>query len=149
MTIQIQVQINAHIGKTWEIYTNPADIRNWNFASEDWACNHAEIDLIPGGRFRYRMTAKDKSMAFDFTGHFTGIEKERLLTYKLDDDRQVQVHFASKSDSVTAVIVTFEPDNSLDEEFQKVGWQNILNNFKRYTEATNLDFIDKPFLRPE
>lgn len=136
MTIQIQAQINAHIGQTWEFYTNPKHIMNWNFASEDWECTQAENELISGGRFRYHMSAKDKSMSFDFTGQFTIIEKDRLITYKLDDDRQVQVHFTSENDATT-VIVIFDPDSSHGESFQKAGWQSILNNFKKYVEATN------------
>ncbi len=34
----------------------------------------------------------------------------------------------------TAVTITFDPENENPPEFQKAGWQSILNNFKKYTE---------------
>lgn len=36
--------------------------------------------------------------------------------------------------NTTDVIETFEPETTFSEEFQKQGWQSILDNFKKYAE---------------
>ncbi len=138
MTIEIQAKINnVPVEKIWEMYTNPKHIVNWNFASDGWECPHAENNLVTGGRFSYRMAAKDNSMEFDFEGKFTAIEQYTLLAYSLFDDRRVQVHFSLINDTSTKVTVTFDPDTNHDEEYQKMGWQSILNNFKEYAESNH------------
>ncbi|WP_083891395.1 SRPBCC domain-containing protein [Cyanobium gracile] len=68
MQITIEVNIAAPIDEVWKAWTSPADIQQWNAASEDWHCPSAEIDLRAGGKFSYRMEAKDGSMGFDFGG---------------------------------------------------------------------------------
>ncbi len=123
------------VSEVWDKYTEPRHIVNWNFATEEWECPHAESDLVPGGKFSYRMSAKDKSMEFDFAGQFARVETGRLLTYTLDDGRQVKVNFDAESDVSTTVTVTFDPDTENDEEFQRMGWQSILDTFKNYVEA--------------
>ena len=135
MSIRIQADVYVPVDKVWEYYTNPEHVINWNFASDDWECLKAENKLVPGGRFFYRMAAKDKSIEFDFQGIFKIVITNHQLTYKLDDDREVKVLFLPATKSSTWIIITLDPDKSHDEEFQRLGWQSILNNFKKYAES--------------
>ena len=139
MPIEIQANVSVPVDKVWDYYTNPEHIVYWNFASDDWECTRAKSNLVPGGRFIYHMAAKDKSMGFDFEGAFTVIEANKHLAYKLDDDRNVQVLFCPQNNSKTTVKITFDPDSAHDDEFQRLGWQSILNNFKKYAEAKICD----------
>jgi uncharacterized protein YndB with AHSA1/START domain len=102
--------------------------------SEDWCSPRAENNLSLGGKFNYRMEAKDGSMGFDFTGVYTAINENKNLEYKLDDNRNVQVHF-SEVDGGIFVMENFEAENRNQAEMQKNGWQAILDNFKKYVEA--------------
>jgi uncharacterized protein YndB with AHSA1/START domain len=58
--------IKAPIEKIWRFWTISEHVIKWNNASDDWHTPKAENDLKPGGRFNYRMEAKDGSSGFDF-----------------------------------------------------------------------------------
>ena len=118
-SITITSNINAPINKVWEFWIKEEHIKNWNFASPEWHCPNAINNLIKGGEFHYTMAAKDNSMSFDFWGTYQNIEPKRFIEILLGDARKMSVLFE-------------ETENSI--ELQQVGWQMILDNFKRYTE---------------
>lgn len=113
--ITVQTTINAPVDKVWQFYTNPGHIKNWNKASDDWHTTKCENDLKVGGKFLYRMEAKDGSQGFDFTGVYTAVELNRLIKYTMDDGREAKIDFESTGDK-TKVTVTFgaEQENSLE-----------------------------------
>ena len=132
--IEIRTTIKASGEAVWNSYTNPEHIMKWNSASDDWHSPHAENDLKAGGRFLYRMEAKDGSYGFDFTGKFDEIDPLNHIAYTLDDDRKVDVIFNQQGDQVE-VVQTFEAEDSHSIEDQRSGWQAILDNFMKYTET--------------
>jgi uncharacterized protein YndB with AHSA1/START domain len=132
--ITVQTIINAPIDTVWAKWTNPDDIVKWNNASEDWHTPRAENDLKVGGKFLSRMEAKDGSMGFDFSGRYDNIKRDKLIEYTLDDNRKVKVRFSDGNDK-TKVIEVFEAENAHPIEMQQLGWQSILDNFKKYTES--------------
>lgn len=73
MKITVQTNVAVPIDSVWQAYTTPADIKQWNAASEDWHTTAATVDLREGGKFSSRMEAKDGSMGFDFAGTYTKI----------------------------------------------------------------------------
>lgn len=132
--ITVKAIVNANVEKTWEYYTSDQHIINWNNASDDWHSPSASNDLRVGGKFINRMEAKDGSAGFDFTGTYTAVEPQKLISYVLDDKRAVDVTF-DPSDEGTKVTVTFDAEQENSVEMQQAGWQAILDNFKRYTEG--------------
>jgi uncharacterized protein YndB with AHSA1/START domain len=137
MQISLSTNIKAQIERVWAAWTTPEDITQWNFASSEWCCPRAELDLSPGGAFVYRMEAKDGSMGFDFEGTFTEVEPMKLIKFKLGDDREVSVSF-SKSDGGTVIVEeTFEAEDEHSAEQQRQGWQAILENFRVHAEASD------------
>lgn len=131
--ITIESLINAPIEKVWEYWTKPEHITKWNFASDDWCSPHATNDLRKGGNFTARMEAKDGSMGFDFGGVYDDVKTNELIAYTMGDGRKAEVHFAAEDDK-TKVVESFEPENMHPADFQKAGWQAILDNFRKYTE---------------
>lgn len=136
MKITIETKVNAPIRMVWEAWTTPDNITKWNFASPEWCCPKAEIDLKPGGKFSYRMEAKDGSMGFDFSGEFTAVEEFSLIKFRMDDNREVEVRFTENAEAVN-VTETFEAEDENSAEQQKQGWHSILNNFKAHVESEN------------
>lgn len=61
MKISVSVEINAPLAEAWDAYVSPDDINQWNFASDDWQCSDARVDLRLGGSFSSHMEAKDGS----------------------------------------------------------------------------------------
>ena len=136
MEISIETTVNAPIERVWSAWITPDDIKNWNFASDDWCCPDARMDFTVGGKFCYRMEATDGSMGFDFEGKFTTINTNRRIEYALDDDRKVCITF-SKTEEGIRVVETFEAEDEHSAEQQKKGWQSILRNFKRHVETNH------------
>ena len=131
----VETIINAPINSVWEKWTTPEHIQHWNFASPDWHCPSAKTDLQVGGEFHYEMAARDGSMSFDFGGTFLQIEEQKSLDILIGDGRKMKVTFAS-TEMGTKVTEQFEPENENPKEMQQAGWQQILDNFKAYVEAT-------------
>jgi uncharacterized protein YndB with AHSA1/START domain len=134
MRITIEVNVAAPIEEVWKAWTSPADIQQWNAASEDWHCPSAEIDLSPGGMFSYRMEAKDGSLGFDLKGTFMKIVSNELIEFALEDERLVAVEFAENDESVI-VRESFDAESTNSVEQQRQGWQAILDRFSRHVEA--------------
>lgn len=133
--IKIEAIIEKPKNIVWDSYTNPIHITKWNFASEDWCCPSASNDLKVGGKYKVRMEAKDGSFGFDFEALYNGIVKEEKIDYSIADGRKVEIDFQQTDPYTTKLTIDFEAENQNPIEFQKQGWQAILNNFKMYTEG--------------
>jgi len=134
MQVTIQTHIKADINAVWAAWTTPDDINQWNAASDDWHNPRSSNDLRPGGRFSYRMEARNGSFGFDFEGSYTQIVAQRLIEYVLGDDRKVSISFEPTETGVQ-VLETFETEDLHTGEMQKQGWQSILNRFAAYVEG--------------
>jgi Uncharacterized conserved protein len=132
--ITIESTVNAPVSKVWEYYNGANYITKWNSPSPDWHCPSASVDLRPGGKILARMEARDGSMGFDFGGVYDTVQPNELVEYTMGDGRKVSTRFIPNGNA-TKVITSFDPENQNPPEYQKAGWQAILDNFARYTEA--------------
>jgi uncharacterized protein YndB with AHSA1/START domain len=143
MKINIETTVNASVEDCWTAWTSPEHITQWNFASDDWCCPRAALDLQPGGKFDYRMELKaDASMGFDLVGEFTAVTLHQTIEYYLlGDNRAVVIQFSivptaedDNKKASTRIVETFEAEDVHSAEQQRQGWQSILNNFKCHLE---------------
>lgn len=132
--ITVETTVQGSPEKIWKCWTDPGHVTEWNFASDDWSCPKAENDLRVGGSFNYRMEAKDGSFGFDFEGEYTSVEEGKQISYKLADDRRIDVFFAAKDGAVT-ITETFDAETQNSLDLQRTGWQAILDNFKKHAEG--------------
>jgi uncharacterized protein YndB with AHSA1/START domain len=131
MQITVETSLPAPIDAVWRAWTTPADIVQWNAASDDWHTTAATVDLRVGGAFSSRMEAKDGSMGFDFAGTYTEVQPQRLLVCAFGD-RSMRVEFIDEGDGQVTVRETFDAETTHSEEQQRAGWQAILDNFARH-----------------
>ncbi len=134
--VTISANVLAPLKNVWEGYTLPEHITQWNFADPSWQCPSASNDLKVGGKYSARMEAKDGSFGFEFEAIYTEVVHERKLSYQMLDGRYADITFNS-FENTTEVTIVFDPENIHPVEFQKAGWQAILNNFKLYIEGLN------------
>lgn len=140
--IQTEITVDATVKKVWEYYTSPEKITGWAFASDDWESPYAENNLKVGGRFLTRMSAKDKSFGFDFSGTYTEVKNLKKIAYKMDKalnekvNRKCEITFEKMNENKTKVVVDFDTENENPIEMQKTGWQSILENFKKLVEKS-------------
>jgi uncharacterized protein YndB with AHSA1/START domain len=133
ITITVQNIVNAPLAKVWEYWTKPEHITAWNNASDDWYTPRAENDLRPGGKFSFRMEARDGSMGFDYGGDYDVVRQNDTIESTLGDGRKVKVTFTPEGNA-TKVVESFEAEGTHPIEMQRGGWQAILDNFKKYVE---------------
>lgn len=132
--ITVAATVNAPMATVWESWNNPDHITQWAFASPDWHTPWANNDLRVGGSFSTRMEAKDGSFGFEFGGVYDAVTTNELIAYTMADGRKVIVEFSAEGDA-TKVVERFDAETENPVEMQQMGWQAILDNFKKYTES--------------
>jgi uncharacterized protein YndB with AHSA1/START domain len=132
-TVTIETTVNAPVEKVWTFWTGPEHITKWNSPSPEWHTPRAENDLRAGGKFTSRMEAKDGSMGFDFEGLHDEVKPNEVIASTLGDGRKMQVTFL-KEGNQTKVIESFDAEETNPVDFQRAGWQAILDSFKKYAE---------------
>jgi uncharacterized protein YndB with AHSA1/START domain len=132
--ITVKTTVSAPMNEVWKIWTSPEHIVKWNNASDDWHTPAAENDLKVGGKFVYRMEAKDGSFGFAFSGIYEEVLENSKIAYVLEDQRKVIISFEETEQGVL-VTEMFDPEQENSIELQKNGWQAILDNFKKYAES--------------
>ena len=138
--ITVEAIVSAAVEKVWDLWTDPKHVVHWNHASADWHSPYSENDLRVGGKFLYRMEARDGSSGFDFGGEYNSIELYKHIEYFLGDNRRVRVTFDPKGTG-TRVTEIFETELTNSVELQQQGWQAILDNFKHYVESSKLEVL--------
>lgn len=131
--ISVHTTINEPIDKVWKNFTAPEDIVKWNNASDDWHTTSASNELHVGGKFNYRMEAKDGSVGFDFWGIYDEVIHNEKLVSTLGDGRKLEIKFHALNKE-TEIMESFEAEDENPIDLQQFGWQAILDNFKKYTE---------------
>lgn len=132
MKITVEALVRAPLAEVWRCWTSPAEIVQWNAASDDWHTPSASVDLQPGGRFCSRMEARDGSMGFDFEGSYTRVLDQQLIECEFGG-RTLQVEFIASPEGVR-VRETFDAESTHSIEAQRSGWQAILDRFARHVE---------------
>jgi uncharacterized protein YndB with AHSA1/START domain len=135
MKITVETVVNAQLNRVWDAWNNPADIKQWNSAQDDWHTTRSSVDLREGGKFMSRMEAKDGSVGFDFEGTYTRVEPQKTIEFRMSDGREVKVEFDERPGGVV-VKETFDAETENTPELQRQGWQAILDNFGRHVESS-------------
>src|ERR1700758_3784754 len=110
MKINVETTVAAPIEQVWRAWTTPADIKQWNAASDDWHTTAASVDLRVGGQFSSRMEAKDGSRGFDFAGTYTKVVPHQLIECAFGG-RRLSVQFIQAGGRVT-VRETFDAEET-------------------------------------
>jgi uncharacterized protein YndB with AHSA1/START domain len=134
--ITVEATVNAPVEKVWQAWNNPTDIMKWNTPDPSWHTPRSENDLRVNGKFKNRMEAKDGSFGFDFEGTYDKVNLYKEIAYTMPDGRTATTLFADNGGKTTLTTI-FDPETENDPEFQKQGWQAILNSFVKYVESNN------------
>ena len=132
--ITIETVVDADPKAVWNAWNDPAAIKEWNTAQDDWHTTRSTVDLREGGKFMSRMEAKDGSVGFDFEGTYTRVVPMKSIAYRMSDGREVEVDFVERPGGVL-VTESFDAESENSPELQRQGWQAILDNFGRHVEG--------------
>ncbi len=134
MKLKAAILVKKPIETVWECWTQASHIKEWYHAADTWYVPKAEVDFKIGGKFKIRMAALDKTGAFDFAGKYTDIVDHQQINFTIDDNRKVVVQFESVDGGVL-IKEQFDPTSQQSPEAQEMGWQLILQSFKKYVES--------------
>jgi uncharacterized protein YndB with AHSA1/START domain len=134
--ITVATTVPVSPGRAWDLFTDPDSVTQWNFASDDWHCPSASIDLRVGGAHKARMEAKDGSFGFDLEGTYSEVQAPHALTLVLSDGRKARTTFLPAPDG-TRVETTFDAEDQNPVEMQRGGWQAILDNYRACAEQAS------------
>jgi len=133
-SITVEIKIDKPVEYVWQLWTTPAHIAQWNIPFDDWHCPNVESELKAGGKFFYRMEARDGDEGFDHYGCYDKIIKHELIEYMVSDGRKSVIGFISDGDT-TQVVETFEPEKETPVDLQRNFCSSVLKRFKKYAET--------------
>ncbi len=69
----------AHL--VWRAYTEPALMQRWLLGYPGWSMPICEMDVRPGGKFRWRWRSDEDGKEFGFHGEFREVERPRKIAH--------------------------------------------------------------------
>ena len=142
MKITVETVVKAKLNKVWDVWNNPADIKQWNAAQDDWHTSRSTVDLREGGRFQSRMEARDGSEGFDLEGTYTRIVPHRVIEYQMSDGREVKVEFIERDGGVL-VKETFDAETETRQSSSaragRPSWTTSAGTCRRRVEPDRLN----------
>ena len=146
--ITVETEVPVAPNRAWELYTNPDDVMQWNFAIDDWHCPAASIDLRVGGTHNARMEAKNGSFGFDFAGTYTEVDEPHSLTLVLGDGRQSRTTFrASAEGTVVETIFDAESDQLPDVYSIASGFIRLYLSVESLDKLPNCKWLKQTYLK--
>lgn len=145
--VQVSRVIEASPATLFELWTQPEMMMRWWGVSEDLLLVECEMDVRPGGSYRYGMRPKaETGPATEIAvGAFLEVEAPHRLVFswqwengKIPETR-VTVTFEPTAEGSTKVIVVHEkqPDKRV-AAIHAQGWTHMLADLARATEAQNV-----------
>jgi uncharacterized protein YndB with AHSA1/START domain len=139
LTLTTRRRIRADAARLFEMWTQPAHLRNW-WGPEGVTCSEAHVDLRVGGRYRIANRFADGKVLW-ISGEFESVEPPRQLVYswRLESGppvrERVTVRFEAQ-DGGTEVVVIHEriADEALRRQHAG-GWEGCLAGLEKYATA--------------
>ncbi|WP_341358393.1 SRPBCC domain-containing protein [Georgenia sp. M64] len=106
-TITVERTFAADAERLWQAWTDPALVARW-YGPHHWTTTVHEMDVRPGGRWRYTMAPDDGSRPpMNGVATYEDVEPPHRLTYldRIADDAWT----AAVGEPGLSVAVTFEP----------------------------------------
>lgn len=130
--------IDAPREDVFHAWTDPERIKQW-FGPGEFRTPEAEVDLRPGGSYRFVMHAPE-GQTMPISGTYQAIDEPERLVYTWkwevegmgDDESLVTVEFREAGDDRTEVVITHSryPESHTGEPY-RMGWEGGLDKVER------------------
>lgn len=80
-TVEVTRSFNAPRELVYEAYTTPALMKRWLVGAPGWTMPICEMDVRPGGTFRWRWRSDEEGTEFGFHGTFREVEAPARLVH--------------------------------------------------------------------
>ena len=107
--VKVVRDFNAPAKLVYEAYTKPELMKRWLTGYPGWTMPVCEMDLRPGGKFRWRWRSEEDGKEFGFYGEFQEVEPASKLRHtEYYDPGDVG---GTMGDEPAVITVTFEERN--------------------------------------
>lgn len=79
--VVVQRSFDAPVELVWRAYTEPALVRRWMLGPPGWSMPVCDMDLRPGGKYRWRWRSDADGKEFGFCGEFQEIVLHAKLVH--------------------------------------------------------------------
>jgi uncharacterized protein YndB with AHSA1/START domain len=79
--VRVTRDFNAPRQLVWDAHTKPALIQRWMLGPPGWSMPVCEMDVRPGGKYRWRWRSDENGQEFGFFGEFLEVEATAKLVH--------------------------------------------------------------------
>ena len=100
MKITVEKIVNASLKQVWDAWNNPADIKQWNSAQDDWHTTKARSICARAASSCRAWKPRTAVEGFDFEGTYTRVVPHKTIEYRMSDGREVKVESSERAGGV-------------------------------------------------
>ncbi len=79
--VRVTRDFKAQRDLVWKAYTQPDLIKRWMLGPPGWSMPVCEMDLRPGGKYRWRWRSDEDGKEFGFFGEFSEVEAPAKIVH--------------------------------------------------------------------
>jgi uncharacterized protein YndB with AHSA1/START domain len=79
--VQVRRSFKAPRTLVWKAHTIPSLVQRWMLGPPGWSMPVCEMDLRPGGKYRWRWRSDEDGQEFGFYGEFTEVDAPARLFF--------------------------------------------------------------------
>jgi uncharacterized protein YndB with AHSA1/START domain len=110
--VRVTRDFNAPRALVWQAHTEPKLIQRWMLGPPGWSMPVCEMDLRPGGKYRWRWRSDENGQEFGFHGDFREVDAPSKLAHAEYYDPG-DVGGAMPSDKPAIIRTTFTEKNGV------------------------------------
>lgn len=100
--VQVTRSFRAPRALVYRAYTEPALVQRWMLGPPGWTMPVCEMDVRPGGRFRWRWRSEDSASEFGFSGVFRDVQPaSRIVHTEVHDPGNIDESYPQAEAIVT------------------------------------------------
>ncbi len=80
-TVRVTRDFKAPRTLVWEAHTDPKLIKRWMLGPPGWSMPVCEMDVRPGGKYRWRWRSDETGAEFGFHGDFREVDAPSAMTH--------------------------------------------------------------------
>lgn len=80
--VKVVRKFNAPRELVWDANTKPALVQRWMLGPPGWIMPVCEMDVRPGGAYRWRWRSEDGKQEFGFSGKFVDVDAPKRLLHE-------------------------------------------------------------------
>ena len=103
----------------WQAHTEPKLIQRWMSGMPGWSMPVCEMDVRPGGRYRWRWTSDENGSGFGFLGEFKEVDAPATLT-------QVEHFDPGNAGDITGAMPVSHPSMNRSTFTEKDGFTTVV-----------------------